>query len=423
MNEPANPFSAQLLLLIVDKLIIGAIIAVAFFCYDRYKTTESRKYQEQQQQIQLRFEQSRLLKEFLPIIQDSSVDLVTRGYVLRSAVLSRALDAAAAFEIGQDFLRAGLQENHYKRVVSVMLPDSIGAFSTRGTQIAREWREALGSFPFLRAHFDPVSGVENLPPALAPFVTEGRLLGDVVYENLGGFAGCACPDLTDEQFPAHLPGLFVLLLTPDRQRVDELVRTGQKNLELLGRVIRLWQQGEGARESESYLESELRAALDSPTAMRRATALVDILGWVSVEEGGLRSSAFSGLLARVATGSLFPRSSVAAAVEEGPLYWLRWTAAEALLGAPDVSEAVPIIQDHLRAFAADVSRADGREQLRRVSTEYESGKIVRVLVSVLGSAPGADLSILHKLLDLGQDVLPDFPFLASDLKRALGQGS
>ena len=54
---------------------------------------------------------------------------------------------------------------------------------------------------------------------------------------------------------------------------------------------------------------------------------------------------------------------------------------------------------------------------------YESGKIVRVLVSVLASAPGADLSILQELLDLGQDVLRDFPFLASDPGRALGQES
>lgn len=411
-----------LFLLVVDKLIIGLIIAAAFFWYDRYKTIESRKYQKEQQKIQRQFERSRLLKEFLPIIRDSKVDLVTRGYVLRSAVLLRALDAAAAFEIGQDFLRAGLQENHYKRVVSAMLPHSIGAFSARGTQIAREWREALGSFPFLRTRFDPVSGVENLPPNLAPFVIEGRLLGDVVYENLGSFAKCECPDLTDEQFPAHLPGLFVLLLTPDPQRVDELVRTGQKNLELLGRVFRRWQRGDDDWESKNYLESELRTALDSPTAMRRATVLVDALGWASASEGGLGSSAFSGLLARVATGSLFPRSSVAAAVEEGPLYWLRWTAAEALHGTPDVSDAVQAIQDHLRAFATDLSRADSRGQLRRVSAEYESGKIVRVLVSVLGNAPGADLLVLQELLDLGQDRLRDFPFLASDLERVLGQG-
>ena len=156
MENFGDTFNGRLLLLIIDKIVIGAIVAIAFFFFDKHKTKDARKHQARQAEVQLQFERSRLIKEFLPVIQDDSMDLVTRGYVLRSAVLTRSLDADAAFEIGQDFLRAGLSENHYKRIVSATLPDSVAAFARRGVQIENEWHGAMGTFPELDTTFNPV---------------------------------------------------------------------------------------------------------------------------------------------------------------------------------------------------------------------------------------------------------------------------
>lgn len=107
MPDPES-FKGKVLLLVVDKIIIGAIIATAFFVYDQYKTTDTRRYERQRVEIQRSFERSRLIKEFLPVVQDESINLTTRAYVLRAAVLTHAIDPDAAFELGQDFFRKGL---------------------------------------------------------------------------------------------------------------------------------------------------------------------------------------------------------------------------------------------------------------------------------------------------------------------------
>jgi hypothetical protein len=68
----ADSFNGKLLLLLIDKIVIGAIIAFAFLLYDRYKTADTRKYEAERARTQLSFERSRLLKEFLPVIDDWS---------------------------------------------------------------------------------------------------------------------------------------------------------------------------------------------------------------------------------------------------------------------------------------------------------------------------------------------------------------
>ena len=421
MNNFADTFSGKLWLLIIDKIIIGAIIAIALFIYDHYKTIDIRNYQKQQVEIQLQFERSRLVKDFLPVIQDQKIDLVTRGYVLRSAVLTKSLDADVAFEIGQDFLRSGLSQNHYYNIVSAMLPSSISAFARRGVQISKEWFDSLGNFPNLDTIINPLSGIEQLPPDESAFIIEGRLLRDVLHENLTAFDGCVCPELSDDkQIPDHLFGLFTLLQTSNLQKADELSLRPEKALQLLGMVFRLWQRGQEDHDAEDYLENEFGGAASSEARMRRARVLIAILSWLSAKEKGFGSPAFASLLSNVAVGQ-FPHVSLDSD-EEGSVYWLRWHAAEALfLAKSGATDAVPTIVGFLKAFQEELSSAKDRDQLETISTRYQSGKIVRTLVSVLGNVSTEESKqSLQALLSQDEDRLRYFPFLKADLEYALG---
>lgn len=423
MENFADTFKAKLWLLVVDKIVIGAIIAIALFVYDQHKTEDARTHQalqdrkqelreQRQTELQLQFERSRLVKEFLPVIQDPKVDLVTRAYVLRSAVLTESLDAEAAFEIGQDFLRAGLSASHYKRIVSATLPSGIGAFAKRGVQISKEWHDSLGGFPNFDTLFNPVSGVEHLPQDAA-FITEGRLLRDVLYENLNALDGCTCPELSvGEQIPAHLFGLFVLLQTSEVRKATELSLRPEKALKLLGMVFRLWQP-ETDTEAAAYLEKEFSGAAVSGAHLRRRSVLLEIARVSS-------SPAFTRLLAKIAVGQL-PEDD-AEAKDNSSVYWLRWNAAEALLLAEaGAIDAVPTIVEYLETFREALASAEDHDQRDAVSNKYQSGKIVRVLVSVLRNVSTDESKrTLQGILDQGEDRLRYFPFLKADLEYALG---
>ena len=46
----------------------------------------------QLQQVQLQFERAQLVKEFLPAIADDKTNIVTKAYLLRSAIVTGAID-------------------------------------------------------------------------------------------------------------------------------------------------------------------------------------------------------------------------------------------------------------------------------------------------------------------------------------------
>ncbi len=420
MSHLADSFRGKLLLLILDKFVIGAIIALAFVCYERYKTEETRKYEEKRSEIQLQFERARLLKEFLPIIQNSDTNPVTSSYLLHSAILTNSLNADAAFDIGRDFLYGKLSENRYKEIVSATLPESIGAFARRGVQIAKEWHSALGSFPHLDASFNPLSGIEDLPKEASSIIKEARLYRDLLYDNLTAFDNFESLELLQEdQIRDNLFGLFVLLQTSDFQKARKLSQRPENVLQLLGMIVRLWQRGGKDQEAESYLEAQFEEAGKSKERLHRAMVLVALLRWISAKEDGLKSSAFARILGKIAVGSL-PQIGITAA-EGGSVYWLRWNAAEALYLAKDqAANSVPIIVQFLESFRDRLAMAESRDQLREVSNRYHSGKIVRVLISVLGNVPTNEAKrTLQVLLKLEDDRLRHFPLLKENLQHAL----
>ena len=428
MTAFADTFGGKLCLLAIDKLVIGAIVAAALYFYDQHKTEDSRQYQaqldkyqeareERQSSIQLQFEQARLIREVLPVIQDRNVDRVTRGYLLRSAVLTQSLDAVAAFEIGTDLLRDGLSAHHYKSIMKETLPESIGALAARGVEISREWHETLGYFPNFDIKFNPASGREHLPSENANLITEARLLREFLYTNIHSFQGCQCPELSDEtEIPIHLFGLFTLLHTRDLERADKLSISSETSLRLLGMVFRQWLRRDDDLDASEYLRGEFMSAGTSDPLYQRAMVLLAILRWISDKHQGFGSPAFATLLAEIAVGNL--NAAGTESREEGDIYWLRWKAAEALLLSGDgAAQGIPIVLKYLNSFGQDLMAANDSSQLRALSTKYDSGKIILVLVSVVGQAGTAeDRKAIRSLLDIEEEKLRNFPFLTDELR-------
>lgn len=431
MTTLADTFRGKLYFLAIDKLVIGAIVAAALYFYDDHKTNDSRLYQEnldrhqeareeRESSIQLQFEQARLIREFLPIIQDRSVDLVTRGYLLRSAVLTQSLDAAAAFEIGADLLRDGLPAHHYKRIMKETLPASIGAFAMRGVEISHEWYDAMGHFPNFDTIFSPALGREHLPSENAKLITEARLIREFLYANIHSFENCQCPALSDEaKIPAHLFGLFTLLHTRDLDRADELSISSEISLQLLGMIFRQWLRQNGDSDALEYLKNEFQSVRNSDNQYRRARVLLSILRWISDKRSGFSSPKFATLLADIAVGNL--NEAELEVHEEDDIYWLQWKAAEALLLSGDgAAQGLPIVDKFLAAFKKVLIASKDHNQLQALSTKYHSGKIVRVLVSAMGQVGTAEAKeAIRALLEIEEEKLRYFPFLKDDLQSIM----
>jgi len=68
MRIDPESFKGKTFLLIIDKVIIGAILALCFVIYDQYKDKQACEEKKQSEKIQLAFEQAKMAKEFWPII-------------------------------------------------------------------------------------------------------------------------------------------------------------------------------------------------------------------------------------------------------------------------------------------------------------------------------------------------------------------
>jgi len=100
MIDPES-FTGKIYLLIADKLILGALIAAAFVAYDRWKTQETRRYEEAVQRAQY-------LKELVPIVVNSESDVLVRAQALVALIDRKAIDPRTAFVLTERLLRSGL---------------------------------------------------------------------------------------------------------------------------------------------------------------------------------------------------------------------------------------------------------------------------------------------------------------------------
>lgn len=146
MGIDAESFKGKIYLNIIDKLFIGAIIALAFVAYDQYQKSEEALREDKRNAIQREFEQAKLVKELLPLITNTKIDVTARGYMLRSAVITKAIDGEAGVEFGQILLDQNISHNDFQRIMLPTLPEGLPAIARKGTQLLNSLN-ALGAFP------------------------------------------------------------------------------------------------------------------------------------------------------------------------------------------------------------------------------------------------------------------------------------
>ena len=75
----SESFRGKLYLLALDKIVIGALIAVAFVVYDHWKTQELHNYEDE---TQLAFRRAEYVKDLAPIVLDAKQDVLYREQCL-----------------------------------------------------------------------------------------------------------------------------------------------------------------------------------------------------------------------------------------------------------------------------------------------------------------------------------------------------
>lgn len=108
-----NPesFNGKIWLLIIDKVIIGALIGVALLIYENIKTNEERAYIEKREEIQLSIKQAELKKQFIPIVLDTSKNVRERVHSLISLVQTKSIDPYGAISLAGNILENSKLDN------------------------------------------------------------------------------------------------------------------------------------------------------------------------------------------------------------------------------------------------------------------------------------------------------------------------
>ena len=104
----AESFRGKLYLLVIDKIVIGAAIAVAFFIYDAWKTKEFRHYEDARQETDLGFRRAEYVKDLVPIVLDSDAGVFVRAEVLSALVDTESISPQSAVGFAQQLLLADL---------------------------------------------------------------------------------------------------------------------------------------------------------------------------------------------------------------------------------------------------------------------------------------------------------------------------
>lgn len=440
MHVNPESFEGKVYLLVIDKIIIGAIIAVAFVVYDRYRTNETQKLQASAAAIQLTFERARLAKEFLPFIMNRKEDVIARGYTLREAARTGSVDAEAAVEIGRQLLADELPDEHFRRVMAVVIPDAIPAIARRGVDLAASWRNVAppALWPFNpSATFDPVSGVEHIPKEFVPFVHEGRLWRAVLLEGFSGANPSHCDDFQDSlKLSPHLYGLFILMHPGYQSDAMDLSRSPCLAVRTVGYLSRVLFDGRD-QEAVRFVSADLGRDHQSLDNIRLARVTLSILSefGLPIIDGvgsGPPAGPIAIPIAQILVEPRSPRDSDPGVPEAH--YWLQWQAADTLTMMAQAAKRVhfesnpnegarpaeSVLISFLSQFSTELLQAKTENQVESITTRYEGGKLVRRVVAILGLFDSQQAqAALSNFLAVGSDKLRHFPFLEEDIKTSL----
>ena len=107
-----DTFRGKFYLLVIDKIVIGTLIAIALFVYDRWKTHEVRSYTEAQEEIQLGFKRAEYVKQLVPIVLDDTKPVRYRAQSLGALVETKSIDASSAVIFAKMLLDSNVLESN-----------------------------------------------------------------------------------------------------------------------------------------------------------------------------------------------------------------------------------------------------------------------------------------------------------------------
>lgn len=422
MKIDPESFQGKLCLLVIDKLVIGAVIALAFVVYDLWRTADRHRYETQAKELQLQFEQAKLVREFMPVIAGREADVVTRAYVLRSAIVTGSLDAEAGIELGRNLLEAGLDDQTFTRVMAPTMPNGLPALARFGEQVSVP---LLPISPFISGNFRP----ESVPPELRGPLREARLWRRIIFEAAPSFEGSYKHLEETSGLSQLLYGLYVLLvpgnsweaidLANRRSRGTRLIDTQierpgtdlsnsrSRGTRLIGNLSRvLYGSSSIAKE---WSPKTHKAPADLVALYSEATACVEreLLAGTASSDGIRLSRTIIRILAdygppagpiAVPLARLFvapePSKTLPESVQ-GEYRSLQWDAGKLLIamqnnpknveGFNGAQDAEPILLSFVQDFRKLLSQASTKEQLEKLAMESTNERL-RIVIELLGSS-------------------------------------
>ena len=278
----------KFLLIVADKLVIGAILAFAFYAYDYWKTKEIRTYNRIIQETQDDFKRAEFTKELLPIVLDKNQEVSTRIEVLGSLIRTKSIDENSAFVIAVSFLREGKlvrpDRNYvddqlvvsFVRMLSPIIPDVLpqildayGDYPNKGDAPAGYVSVLRQTFAYALKHFS----ADKL-----------KILDDITFvaENLGVLV-----DISRRRDSHHeswnTAGLLALEILQDIQILQSINKfDGKEEQEVLrGARFRLQKlinpetnHSESMNLSSSILREVRRLAINDDTFVESAFSVI-----------------------------------------------------------------------------------------------------------------------------------------------------
>ncbi|TMQ30994.1 MAG: hypothetical protein E6K65_03085 [Nitrospirae bacterium] len=272
-------FRGKLYLLAVDKLVIGALMAIAFLLYDRWKTQELHSYTDAQEEVQLGFKRAEYIKQLVPIVLDSKQDVRYRAHAFGALVETKSIDANAAINFAQKLLDSNVlesdasgfatptAEDYFLKVMLKTMPLGLPALlyeyqhirysrPTSHSRVERSPQDNVVVF-WKRPFWETIQGYEDSKLRYQDSELEGKLLDSdtFLFKSLGTLRDIVLPITRDE--------------------ADKLARRKVKGLRILG-SIGLLNTSSDPR-AVTQLMTEIDPTSEDPRALEVAAMIILLL--------------------------------------------------------------------------------------------------------------------------------------------------
>src|ERR1017187_4908164 len=105
LNIDSDSFRGKIYLLVFDKVVLGAVIALALFVYKRWETNDQRAYEDR---TTLAFQRATYVKELVPMVIDTERDMSARSQALIALIETGSVSDKNAIGLAALLLRQGL---------------------------------------------------------------------------------------------------------------------------------------------------------------------------------------------------------------------------------------------------------------------------------------------------------------------------